>query len=124
MVTTFLPEPPIPPTHKTLSSGLASLDWLGSGLLLGSVTALLLGLSFHTSFLKPWSSPDVWGELLASIVGLGMFFMVETRAKNPIVPMSLLKSRHRMAIMSSGLFLSIGNQAFVSDHFSSHTEYR
>jgi hypothetical protein len=34
--------------------------------------------------------------------------------ERPVVPLGLLKSRHRGAIMASGFFLSVGNQAFVS----------
>jgi Na+/H+ antiporter NhaD/arsenite permease-like protein len=114
VVTTFLPAARIAPTHKTLLSGLAALDWIGSFFLLGSVTTLILGFSFHTSFIKPWSSPLVWGNLLASVVALVTFVYVERRVENPVVPLSLLKSRHRTAIMASGFFLSIYNQAFVS----------
>ncbi|ORY30040.1 multidrug resistance protein fnx1 [Naematelia encephala] len=113
IVTIFLPSPPIPPTHTTLLSGLGSLDWLGSVLLLGSVTSLILGVSFHTSFLEPWSAPIVWGLLVASVLSLALFVYVETKVRRPIVPMSLLKSRHRSAVMASGFFLSVGNQAFM-----------
>ena len=115
IVTLFLPAAPIAPTHTSLRSGLASLDWAGTILLIGSVTTLLLGFSFRTSYLEPWSAPVVWGNLLASVLGLVAFGLVETRVKSPLVPMRILRSKHRLAIMSSGLFLSIGNQAFVSD---------
>ncbi|ORX33406.1 multidrug resistance protein fnx1 [Kockovaella imperatae] len=113
IVTMVLPAQPIPPTHTSLLSGLASLDWIGTILLIGSVSTLLLGFSFHTSYLEPWSAPVVWGNLLASVVALVIFGWVETRVKSPLVPMRILRSKHRLAIMSSGLFLSIGNQAFM-----------
>lgn len=114
LVTTLLPPSIIPPSHTSLLKGLYSIDWPGSILLLGSITTLILGFSFHTSYLEPWSAPIVWGLLLASGISLTAFVWVETKVKRPLVPMSLLKSRHRVAIMLSGFFLSVGNQAFVS----------
>jgi len=114
VVTTFLPPAPIAPTHSSLLAGLASLDWTGSFLLLTGVTTLILGFSFHTSFLLPWSHPVVWGCLLSSVVFLAGFVKVESMVENPLVPLSLLRSKHRLAILASGFFLSVGNQAFVS----------
>ncbi|OCF71477.1 multidrug resistance protein fnx1 [Kwoniella mangroviensis CBS 8886] len=113
IVSIFLPTPPIPPTHQSLLSGLASLDWLGSFFLITSVTGLLLGLSFHTSYLEPWSAPIVWGMLLTSVISTGLFFYTETKVKRPVVPLELLKSRHIAAINTCGFFLSLGNQAFM-----------
>ncbi|WWC60765.1 uncharacterized protein I303_103341 [Kwoniella dejecticola CBS 10117] len=113
IVSTFLPTPPIPPTHQSLFSGLASLDWLGSFLLIGSVTTLLLGLSFHTSYLEPWSAPIVWGMLVASVISTILFIWVETKVKRPVLPLELFKSSHIAAINTCGFFLSVGNQAFL-----------
>ncbi|CAD6575001.1 MAG: hypothetical protein TREMPRED_001269 [Tremellales sp. Tagirdzhanova-0007] len=114
IVTIFLPQSIIPPTHLSLRSGLASLDWLGSILLLGSVTTLILGFSFHTSYLEPWSAPIVWGLLLAAALSMMAFVFVEIKfAAHPIVPMGILKSRHRSAVLASGFFLSVGTTAFT-----------
>lgn len=113
IVGTFLPEPPIAPTHEGVWAGLASLDWGGILLLLGSVTGFILGLSLHTSFFRPWSDPAVWGLLVASICGLGAFVLVEMRVERPIVPIRLFRSPQLVAIWLSGTFLSIASQAFL-----------
>lgn len=113
IVTLFVPDPPIAPTHASAWAGLASLDWGGSFLLLGSVATLILGLSFHTSYLRPWSDPLVWGLLLSSVVALVAFTYVEARVKRPIVPLSMFKSRQLVAIWASGTLLSITSQAFL-----------
>jgi hypothetical protein len=114
ITTLFLPPSPIPPTHPTLLSGLTSLDWPGTILLIGSVTTLILGFSFHTSYLIPWSSPYVWGLLVGSMVMFGLFCFVEKRAgEGAVVDLKNLKSRHRSAIMASGFLLSAANGAFV-----------
>lgn len=115
IVTLFLPPSPIPPTHPTLLSGLLSLDWLGTALLIGAVSSLILGFSFHTSYLIPWSSSRVWGLLLLSAVSLTAFVFVEKRmGDRAVVNLRNLRSKHRSAIMASGFLLSAANQAFVS----------
>jgi len=114
IVTFFLPPAPIAPTHTSLAAGLWSLDWIGSFLLLTGVSTLILGFSFHTSFLLPWAHPMVYGSLATSVLALASFIGVEKRVENPLVPLGLLRSRHRLAILASGFFLSVGNQAFVS----------
>lgn len=113
IVGVFLPEPPIAPTHQSVWAGLASLDWGGIFLLLGSVSSLILGLSFHTSYYRAWSDPTVWGLLLASVVAIVAFVGVEARVKRPIVPLSMFKSSQLVAIWLSGTFLSIAAQAFL-----------
>ncbi|WVR08996.1 hypothetical protein IAU60_006056 [Kwoniella sp. DSM 27419] len=113
IVSAFLPIPAIPPTHKSLLLGLASLDWLGTALLIGSVTTLLLGFSFHTSYLEPWTAPIVWGMLLASVLSGAAFVWVESRVKRPVVPLTLLRSKHIAAVMMAGFFLSIANQSLM-----------
>ena len=114
MVTLLLPPAPIAPTHKTIWSGLASLDWAGSVLLIGSVTTLILGLSFHTSFLLPWADGRVWGNLLAAALAFAALLKVENKVERPVIPLGLFKSRHVAGCIASGLFLSIVAQAFVS----------
>jgi predicted MFS family arabinose efflux permease len=112
VVGTFLPEPVLPPTHTNVWSGLASLDWVGIGLLLGSTSALLGGFSAHTSFFRPWSHISVWGLLTAALVGIVLFIGVEKRVKHPIVPLRLFTPR-LAAIWVSGLLLSVASQAFL-----------
>ncbi|WWD20929.1 hypothetical protein CI109_105407 [Kwoniella shandongensis] len=113
IVAIFLPVPPIPPTHKSLLKGLASLDWIGTFFLIGSITTLILGFSFHTSYLEPWSAPIVWGMLLASVVLGVAFFMTEARVARPVVPLELFRSSHLAATLGAGFLLSISNQAFL-----------
>lgn len=114
MVTLFLPESPIAPTHRSIWAGLASLDWIGSVLLIGSVTTLILGFSFHTSFLLPWSAPVVWGNLLAAVLAFILLLVVESKVKRPVIPLGLFRDKHVAACMASGFFLSVAAQAFVS----------
>ncbi|EIW66403.1 hypothetical protein TREMEDRAFT_45829 [Tremella mesenterica DSM 1558] len=113
VVASVAPEAPLPPTHQTVFSGLKSIDWLGTFTLLGSVSSLLLGFSFHTSFLDPWSSPRVWGTLLFSIVLGCLFVWVEHQVERPVIPIEVLKTGHVKAVMLGGFFLSISYQAYL-----------
>jgi MFS family permease len=113
IVSLFLPEPPIPPTHTSLLHGLLSLDWAGVVLLLSSTASLILGLSFHTSYFRPWSHPSVYGLLLASALSLALFVWTEKRAARPIVPMALFKTTQLRAIWTSAVLLMIGSQALL-----------
>lgn len=114
MVTILLPPAPIPPTHLTVWAGLASLDWIGTLLLVGAVTTLILGFSFHTSYLEPWSAPIVWGNLLAACLATVMLILVEQRVERPVIPLSMFKESHTAAVLMSGFFMSVVAQAFVS----------
>ncbi|HZA31027.1 MAG TPA: DHA2 family efflux MFS transporter permease subunit [Propionibacteriaceae bacterium] len=66
----------------------AAVDYLGAATIVGSVTSLILYLS--------WAGPDVgWtstvgvGLLIATVVLAALFVLVESRAKEPILPLEL-----------------------------------
>ena len=69
----------------------ATVDYLGAATIVGSVTSLVLYLS--------WAGPDrgwtsaVGLGLLVAVVALGaLFVLVESRAKEPIIPLELFRS--------------------------------
>lgn len=104
--------------HKTDRPGLwralCGFDTLGTLLLLGSISSLLLAFSNHTAFLYPWSDPRVWALLVAFGVLLCLFVGYEGRyAKNPIVPLSLFKGQTLPCIFLSNFTLSVAAQTFV-----------
>lgn len=112
IVILFLPEPPTPPTHKSAIKGLLSLDWAGTGLLVATISALILGLSLHTSYFYAWSDVRVSGLLVASVLGLLAFVRVEARADRPIIPLSLFHSRQLVALWISSALISSVNLGF------------
>jgi EmrB/QacA subfamily drug resistance transporter len=65
------------------------LDWLGFATLTGCVVPLLLALTWATQY--GWSSPRVEWLLVSSVVMLGAFLYSESRASEPIIPLSLFR---------------------------------
>jgi EmrB/QacA subfamily drug resistance transporter len=71
----------------------ARVDWTGSALLFGGVTALLIALGDVTDAVVPW--------LAAATVLLTLFVIVERRTADPLLPIELF----RYAIVSRSLFV-------------------
>ncbi|KAF8580262.1 MFS general substrate transporter [Ramaria rubella] len=87
---------------------LRRVDWLGSLTLVGSVGSLLLGVSLKTSEDLAWSSPIVWGLLVASVVSTSLFVFVEAKwSSAPVLPMRLLLRRTPMMVALANFFLSV-----------------
>lgn len=85
-----------------------AVDWTGAALLFASVTALLVALSDATTAVVPW--------LLATVILVVAFAMVERRAAEPILPLDLLRhrliSRSLLVAFLSGAAM-FGSIAFV-----------
>jgi EmrB/QacA subfamily drug resistance transporter len=65
-----------------------SVDYLGATTIVGSVTCLVLYLSWAGPN-KGWTSTVGLGLLVAVVVLAALFVLVESRAKEPIIPLSL-----------------------------------
>jgi EmrB/QacA subfamily drug resistance transporter len=85
----------------------ASVDYLGAATIVGSVTSLILYLS--------WAGPDVgWlsatgvGLLVATVVLAVLFAFVETRATEPILPPELFRSWTFVSNISFAMIMGIG----------------
>jgi EmrB/QacA subfamily drug resistance transporter len=85
----------------------ASVDYLGAATIVGSVTCLVLYLS--------WAGPDEgWGSatgigLLIGTVVLGaLFVLVESKAKEPILPLELFKHWTFTSNISFAMIMGIG----------------
>ncbi len=87
-----------------------NLDILGGAMFTVAITLLLLGLTNKglpdatTHQLNTWSDPSVGGLILASIGGLVLFILVEARASEPIVPLSLFRIRTYSSSMVAAFF--------------------
>ncbi|GAA3639950.1 MDR family MFS transporter [Microlunatus ginsengisoli] len=68
----------------------ASVDYLGAATIVGSVTSLILYLSWAGPD-KGWTSATGIALLVLMVVLAGLFVLVESRAKEPILPLELFK---------------------------------
>ena len=82
---------------------LRDIDWLGTGLLFGGLTPLLIALSMTRD--HSWLSIQVMGLLALAVAMLVGFFLVERRAEHPVVPFNLFRL-NVFAIPSAVAFFS------------------
>lgn len=100
--------------NQPVRAKLQRIDGFGSLTLVGTVGCLLLGLSLKSTEELPWSSPIVWGLLLASGVWCILFILVESCwAPYPVMPMRLVTQRTPLAVSLSNFFGSMAAFSMV-----------
>ncbi|KAJ5623687.1 hypothetical protein N7490_012292 [Penicillium lividum] len=99
-----------------IMTGLKSLDWIGSVLIIGGTVCFLYGLEVGASGQRPWKSAMVICQLVFGVVILGIFGFYEARfATNPLIPGLLLSSWTNVA---SIIVICLHSFVFVSyDYF-------
>ncbi|RYP07173.1 hypothetical protein DL765_009247 [Monosporascus sp. GIB2] len=86
-------EPHREPTKAALWEKLASLDPIGTVILVGAVTCLILSLQWGGITL-PWGHPRVWGCLLGFALMVCLFVVLQVRSKEQaLIPMRILTQR-------------------------------
>jgi EmrB/QacA subfamily drug resistance transporter len=85
-----------------------SLDWLGAVLVTVGVGGLVTGFIESSNF--GWRNSIVIGGLVVGVISLSLFVLVESRAKNPIVPLTLFRSPAFLGgnLLTLFLYSSIG----------------
>ncbi len=82
------------------------IDFLGAGALAATLVPLLVGFSITRD--HDWVSPEVLGLLaFAAIMGV-IFFLIERREKNAIVPFGLWKNRTFAVSMTTSFLVAFG----------------
>lgn len=72
--------------------GKRSVDYLGAITLAAAIVPLLLALVWGGNEF-PWSSPVILSLLSAALIMTGVFLVVERRAKEPLIPLTLFQDR-------------------------------
>jgi EmrB/QacA subfamily drug resistance transporter len=67
------------------------IDWLGAGFLAAGTASLLIGFVWAGRDYA-WSSGHVIGALVASVLVLSVFGLIERRAREPILPFDVLRN--------------------------------
>src|SRR6185436_2006252 len=78
------------------------IDWMGVLTLTGCLVPLLLALTWATDY--GWGSARVASLLAVAMVMLALFLIAETRAVEPLLPLSLFRTRV-IAISSMAIFI-------------------
>jgi EmrB/QacA subfamily drug resistance transporter len=69
-----------------------AVDYLGAGLLAGSLTCIVLFTSLGGTTFK-WRSPEIAVLIALGVLQLVLFILVEQRAAEPILPLELFRNR-------------------------------
>jgi EmrB/QacA subfamily drug resistance transporter len=81
-----------------------TIDYLGAALLGLAISCLLLACVWGgTTY--PWGSPEVLGTAAGGVMGLLVFVVVERRAVEPILPLSLFRDRVFSVSVTANLLL-------------------
>lgn len=84
-----------------------SIDYLGSLFLTTSIVPLLLAFSWAGTEYA-WASPQIIGLIAASVVSAFIFILVEMKAKEPVLPLSLFKNSVVTVSNLIGFFMNFG----------------
>jgi EmrB/QacA subfamily drug resistance transporter len=80
------------------------IDWPGTVLSVAGLVAVVYGLS--EAAIKSWSAPETIALLVAGVVLLAAFVLVERRVAHPLLPLRIILNRFR-----GGAYLAIGLSA-------------
>ncbi|MEJ8546667.1 DHA2 family efflux MFS transporter permease subunit [Brevibacillus borstelensis] len=89
------------------------IDWLGAITLSGAIVSSLLALVLTgdkpgTEVPYHWGRPEIIGLFSIGMILLGLFVWIETKAKEPIIPLHLFKFRVIAFGNIAGFFVSAG----------------
>ncbi|PAF18626.1 MDR family MFS transporter [Terribacillus saccharophilus] len=96
-----------------------SIDWWGAitltlGILATLLTTVLTGGEGGHSASHTWGSPLVLTLLIGGLVLLALFVWIETKAKDPILPMYLFKNRVTSILSVVSFFMGLGMFGAIS----------
>jgi MFS family permease len=99
------------PTHREEGAD-RHIDYLGAALLVGALLPILIG--FTNKQFGDWTDPDVGGLIVLGIVLTAAFVFVESRAREPIVPLRLFRLRTFTASVVAIFLAAMGFFAAVA----------
>jgi EmrB/QacA subfamily drug resistance transporter len=82
------------------------IDWAGVGALIGCLVPLLLALTWVTEY--GWGSTRVESLLAVAAVMLAVFIFVETKAEEPLIPLSLFRDPIIRVCSIAGFLMGVG----------------
>jgi EmrB/QacA subfamily drug resistance transporter len=91
-----------------------SVDWAGGFLLVTALISLLLTPVLHQTEGYGWSEPIMLGLLALGTLLLALFIWVESRVKEPILPLHLFKNRNFVVLSILVLFFVLAVMGSLS----------
>jgi EmrB/QacA subfamily drug resistance transporter len=90
-----------------------SIDWFGAIFLTGAIVSVLLGLVLAGDTEQPgthyaWGSPQIIGLFSIGAILIGLFLFIESKAKEPIIPLFLFKNKVISVVSIAGFFMGTG----------------
>src|ERR1700730_13034632 len=106
------------PSAGRRQASLRDLDYLGIVLFTAGVVPFMLGLTnkgnvTSSGQLASWTDANVGGLIVLGLVILSIFLFVETKAKEPIIPLDLFRSRDYAVSMAAVFVFGIAMFAAV-----------
>jgi EmrB/QacA subfamily drug resistance transporter len=98
------------PTHRERDAD-RHIDYLGAALLVAALVPILIG--FTNKQFGEWTDIDVGGYIAAGLALAAVFVLVESRAREPIVPLALFRIRAFTASVTAMFLAAIGFFAAV-----------
>jgi len=89
------------------------IDYLGMVFMVPAITAFILAFTWGGSEYD-WNSPQIIGLFVTFAVLVACFIFAEHKASQPIIPLTLFKSRAFVLASTIGLFLGAGMFAAIS----------
>jgi MFS family permease len=84
-------SPFVLPADKPRTGTRASFDWAGAITVTPGLLLFVFGITNAAS--SGWQSPLTWGSLLAAVVLLVLFLVVEARHHDPMVPLAIFRRK-------------------------------
>lgn len=91
----------------------APIDWLGVVLLSAATTTLIFFTDFGGDSAHGWDAIETWLFGIGFAIAVALFILVEARAKDPIIPLSLFKNAIFVNATAIGLTLGLGMFAAI-----------
>ncbi|WP_246072937.1 MDR family MFS transporter [Paenibacillus dokdonensis] len=85
-----------------------TIDWLGSSVLTMGLLSLLMSPVLVDNQGLAWSSPLITGMLILGVLLLGLFIWIESRVKEPIIPLHLFRNRNVVVLSLLVFILMLG----------------
>jgi EmrB/QacA subfamily drug resistance transporter len=84
------------------------VDWLGVVLLSAATTCLIFFTEFGGQADHGWGAPETWTWGAGVLVAASLFVLVESRADDPIIPLSFFRNRVFVLATAVGFVLGVG----------------